>query len=226
VIVSTATAEIFLDVFRDFPAPVLITVLVSSTDASGVPTKEIGRAFYPKLALTSHGSGYFPQLYAGGIIPITEISTGNPGDRTDVQVTLLDSSSHKLVQPQLATSFWNRVQPASAIVALGITSASVTTDGMSIEATGKFPINQMLTAEVAVPEMDNGVVFAASKDGKKLVFQIPTSIATGFPLYPSGYSAGVMWSLTLTAPDGASVTALGILTVVGTFGKPGVAMVQ
>lgn len=222
-IVSGPTAQIAIDILRDTPTDVFIAGRVYSVNDQG-QREQVGKAFYaPKnFSLTKYGPGYFPKLYAGGVIPVGDVPTGNAGDQTTVEVTIFSGQGGPL--QTLTTSFSNRVRLVTegcTTIRFGlsncpmkITSASVMADGDSMRVEGNFPLNQPLTVEVGDPEWDAGFLSASSSDGKTLQFKLPAGKG-GNRLYPGGWPAQANWSLVVATREGVAVTATRIIRVEG-----------
>ena len=223
------TADIALCVISDYGRPVFIVYGVFSVDDLG-QASQIGHALYvaEPLSLTAEGSGYFPALYAGGVIPIGKVSSvGNTGQRTTVEVIVFDAlTMYEGGKPVkvLRTSFWFRMKPAASTARVTVNSATVAEDGETIRLAGVFPSGERLVTGIGALGFDLGFVETVSNDGTTLLFRLPKG-HTGNPLNPWGRSVEMAWSIVILAGE-ESFSFPRVFRVRGDINRPGVFPVQ
>lgn len=225
-LISSMTSKITLDVIGGYDHPVFIAGRVFSSDDNG-RMSQFGHAFYAAKALsfTAWGPGYFPALYAGGVIPVGEIPVGNAGEQTIVEVVIFDSDDGGRPIQTLRTSFWSRVKLVATPVRVTINSATVAEDGETVRLIGFFPTREKLIVEIGDPEWDSGFVDAVSYDGVILIFRLPAG-KSGGRLYPRLWPAEIAWGITVLCENGESFSFSALIRAAGNSQNAGVAFIR
>lgn len=223
-LLTSTMADIALDIIGGYDRPVFIAGRVFSSDGNG-RMSQVGRAFYAakSLSLTAAGPGYFPVLYAGGVIPIGEVPTGNAGEQTIVEVVIFDSSDGGRPIQTLRTSFWSRLKLVATTARVAISSATV--DGETVRLTGSFPTGERLVGRIGDPEWDSGFVEAVSNDGVSLSFRLPAGQG-GNLLYPRGWPVEIWWGITILRENGENFSFPALVRAVGNSQNMGVSFIK